>query len=397
MIQKLREFLDNAHSVYHGVAQLEKQLLSEGYTALKESENWNLKAGGKYYLTKDVNLNSRFAEIKNDDVFLCLNGMTVTARAEGTDGKTNVYRLTGSGDLTICDCNENAGTVTGASMGAIFTMTSATGTVNIYDGIFENNTTNESGAVVVLQNTTQLYIYGGEFKNNTATNNGGVVYVGGNSAATISGGTFTGNSAPKNGGAIYVLSKLDLQGGIFTGNTAGSVTGNNGAGIFFGGTELKISGDPQITGNTVGGAPNNLYLATGKVVTLGELTEIGEYAFYDCALTSVTLPSGLEKIEAYSFYGCKLTEIEIPDSVTEVITSAFEDCTSLTSVTIGNSVTSIGKYAFYNCDSLKTVVFEEGSVCENITSSAFLASSSSIVMFLSSIVVRPFFRFHTEV
>ena len=52
MIQKLREFLDNAHSVYHGVAELEKMLLSEGYTALKESENWNLKAGGKYYLTR---------------------------------------------------------------------------------------------------------------------------------------------------------------------------------------------------------------------------------------------------------------------------------------------------------------------------------------------------------
>ena len=52
MIQKLREFLDNAHSVYHGVAQLEKQLLSEGYTALKESENWDLTPGGKSDLTR---------------------------------------------------------------------------------------------------------------------------------------------------------------------------------------------------------------------------------------------------------------------------------------------------------------------------------------------------------
>ena len=53
MIQKLREFLDNAHSVYHGVAELEKQLVADGYTALKESESWNLIPGGKYYLTRN--------------------------------------------------------------------------------------------------------------------------------------------------------------------------------------------------------------------------------------------------------------------------------------------------------------------------------------------------------
>ena len=53
MIQKLKEFLNNAHSVYHGVAQLEKQLVSDGYTALKESESWNLVPGGKYYLTRN--------------------------------------------------------------------------------------------------------------------------------------------------------------------------------------------------------------------------------------------------------------------------------------------------------------------------------------------------------
>ena len=53
MIQKLKEFLNNAHSVYHGVAQLEKQLVSDGYTALKESESWNLVPGSKYYLTRN--------------------------------------------------------------------------------------------------------------------------------------------------------------------------------------------------------------------------------------------------------------------------------------------------------------------------------------------------------
>ncbi len=53
MIQKLKEFLDSAHSVYHGVAQLEKMLVDNGYTALCEGENWNLTPGGKYYLTRN--------------------------------------------------------------------------------------------------------------------------------------------------------------------------------------------------------------------------------------------------------------------------------------------------------------------------------------------------------
>ena len=53
MIQKLKAFLDGAHSVYHGVAQLEKQLTDAGYTALCEGENWKLMPGGKYYLTRN--------------------------------------------------------------------------------------------------------------------------------------------------------------------------------------------------------------------------------------------------------------------------------------------------------------------------------------------------------
>ncbi len=53
MLKKLKEFLDGAHSVYHGVAQLEKMLADAGYTALNEGENWTLTPGGKYYLTRN--------------------------------------------------------------------------------------------------------------------------------------------------------------------------------------------------------------------------------------------------------------------------------------------------------------------------------------------------------
>ena len=52
MIERLKEFLDSAHSVYHGVAALEKMLLADGYTPLNEGEDWQLNPGGKYYLIR---------------------------------------------------------------------------------------------------------------------------------------------------------------------------------------------------------------------------------------------------------------------------------------------------------------------------------------------------------
>ena len=51
-VKSLREFLDQAHSVYHAQAYLVKTLEQAGYTFLQESQNWELVPGGKYYLTR---------------------------------------------------------------------------------------------------------------------------------------------------------------------------------------------------------------------------------------------------------------------------------------------------------------------------------------------------------
>ena len=51
-ISQLKSFLDNAKSVYHGVALLQNMLKTSGYQKLDESEAWQLTPGGKYYTVR---------------------------------------------------------------------------------------------------------------------------------------------------------------------------------------------------------------------------------------------------------------------------------------------------------------------------------------------------------
>ena len=54
MVQEFKKFIDQAHSVFHAVDGLSKMLDAAGFTRLSESENWELKKGGKYYFTRSA-------------------------------------------------------------------------------------------------------------------------------------------------------------------------------------------------------------------------------------------------------------------------------------------------------------------------------------------------------
>jgi len=77
------------------------------------------------------------------------------------------------------------------------------------------------------------------------------------------------------------------------------------------------------------------------------ITTIERSAFSRNQLTSVTIGNNVTKIEAEAFYQNQLTSVMIPDNVTTIGNSAFA-YNRLTSVTIGNNVTSIGEYAFFD-------------------------------------------------
>lgn len=50
---ELLDFIDNSPSAYHAVDNLKKMLTRKDYVERKETEDWQLKAGGKYFVTRN--------------------------------------------------------------------------------------------------------------------------------------------------------------------------------------------------------------------------------------------------------------------------------------------------------------------------------------------------------
>ena len=111
-------------------------------------------------------------------------------------------------------------------------------------------------------------MHGGTISGNSASSNsgssGGGVHIGGGTF-TMTGGTISGNSASNNGGGVHISS-----GSTFT-MTGGSITGNNagtGGGVYANGSVI-VSGAVQITENKQGTSVSNVYLRSGKTITIG--------------------------------------------------------------------------------------------------------------------------------
>ena len=178
------------------------------------------------------------------------------------------------------------------------------GTITISGTKLINNTASRYGGAVYLHNGVTATMTGGEISNNHAGKEGGAVHVFyKNSTFNLSGGIITGNSSV-DGGAIYLNqepSVLNMTGGIISGNTA---TGNGGAVYIYrsgsvcnlsGGTienntaksgggiyvnpsnngQLKISGNPIVNGNTASGDANNVYLPSGKKLSISAAMSSG--------------------------------------------------------------------------------------------------------------------------
>jgi len=81
-------------------------------------------------------------------------------------------------------------------------------------------------------------------------------------------------------------------------------------------------------------------------ITIPEgVIQIGDRAFYNNQLTNIRIPDSVKTIGYGVFYGNFLTNVIIGNGITRIGVDSFND-NKLTSITIGNSVTVIGHGAF---------------------------------------------------
>ena len=195
-----------------------------------------------------------------------LSGGTISGN-KATNGDGGVINMAG-GTLTISGANLTGNTASRYG-GAIYLYNGVTATMT--GGSITGNKANSEGGAVHVYGTSTFNLSGGSITGNSSVD-GGAVYLNREpSVLNMTGGEILNNTATGNGGGVYIYrsgSVCNLSGGTISGNTA-----NCGGGIYINPSnsgQLRLSGAPVVTGNTVSGAANNVYVPAGKTLTIAD-------------------------------------------------------------------------------------------------------------------------------
>lgn len=85
------------------------------------------------------------------------------------------------------------------------------------------------------------------------------------------------------------------------------------------------------------------------------LTEIGDNAFRNTGLTSITMPQSITRFGNSSFMGTALTTFNALPNLTEIGDSAFAYNTGFTGITISEKITAVGVGAFKGCTKMTAI------------------------------------------
>ncbi len=97
------------------------------------------------------------------------------------------------------------------------------------------------------------------------------------------------------------------------------------------------------------------FLVEDAMIFNGDKSVIYE-AFQDEIPTTLRIPNSVEHIGEGAFMECfNLAQLILPPSLKTIEDRAFDSCHSLTSINLSNSITYIGENAFSDCDSLRDI------------------------------------------
>lgn len=177
------------------------------------------------------------------------------------------------------------------------------------------------------------------------------------------------------------------------------------------GSGSSINIPTEIDGYTVSSIGKSAFRYCESIHTVNipaTVTNIGEYAFADCSVKTVSI-NGCAQIAAYAFYDCEaLEQLTISDGVTSIGQSAFRYSGNIQSLELPGSITNMGEYAFadsgirslhingcltipdyafYDCENLEVLIISDGVTsigqsafryCGNVKSLAIPSSVTEI-------------------
>lgn len=90
------------------------------------------------------------------------------------------------------------------------------------------------------------------------------------------------------------------------------------------------------------------------------MTKLDLYAFFGCTgIKNLTIPEGMKMIGPNAFYNSAITAVSIPSSMTAIGTQAFSNCKSLTTVNLPSTLVAIRDMAFNECSALAEINLPE--------------------------------------
>ena len=136
--------------------------------------------------------------------------------------------------------------------------------------ISDNKANSEGGAVHVLDKDCQFFLYDGKITRNTS-GDGGAIYLNQEPSWLImQGGEISGNTATGNGGGVYIYRTGSVC-QLYSGKIENNKASGNGGGIYINPSnsgQLRVGNEPLVQNNTVSGKANNVYLPSGKTLTI---------------------------------------------------------------------------------------------------------------------------------